>query len=162
MMEMRMAEKKFEANEKQENKIKGHGKYTEIVEEEFLPQVCKSNYCVVHFFHKDFERCKITEMHLRKIAHEHEEARFMSIDAERAPFFVSKLDIKILPTIILFCDGIKVDEIIGFEELGGEDEFPTMLLTRRLVRGGVLIPKNDMEAGKTKKRVQKGRGSAFD
>jgi hypothetical protein len=36
-MEMRLAEKKFEINEKQENKIKGHGTYTEITEDEFLP-----------------------------------------------------------------------------------------------------------------------------
>ena len=127
-----------------------------------MPNVCKSAYVVVHFFHKDFERCKIAEMHLRKIAHAHEEARFLCLDAERAPFFINKLDIKILPTICLFIDGIKVDEIIGFEELGGEDEFPTMLLTRRLVRGGVLIPKNDSEAGKNKKITQKGRARAFD
>jgi len=55
--------------------------------------VCKSSHALVHFFHKDFERCKITEMHLRKIAPMHEEARFLALDAERAPFFIEKLQI---------------------------------------------------------------------
>ncbi len=53
----------------QENKIKGHGNYTEIKEEEFLPNVTGSKFVVVHFYHKDFERCKIVDMHLRNIAH---------------------------------------------------------------------------------------------
>ena len=47
-----------------------------------------------------------------------------------------------LPTIILFENGVAIDRIIGFEELGGQDDFPTLSLTRRLVKGGVLIPKN--------------------
>ena len=52
-----------------------------------------------------------------------------------------------LPTIILFENGVATDRIIGFEELGGQDDFPTMNLIRRLVKGGVLIPKNKTESG---------------
>ena len=70
------------------NKINGHGTYTEIIEEEFLPLVTKSTFVIVHFYHKDFERCKIVDMHLRKIAHIHTEARFCTLDAEKAPFFI--------------------------------------------------------------------------
>ena len=47
----------------------------------------------------------------------------------------------------MFIDGIAVDRIIGFEDLGGEDEFPTMKLIRALVDGGVLNPRNNAEAG---------------
>jgi len=43
---------------------KGHGHYTEILEEEFLPTVTKTNFVICHFFHKDFERCKIFDHHL--------------------------------------------------------------------------------------------------
>jgi hypothetical protein len=55
-----------------------------------------------------------------------------------------------LPTIVMFIDGIAFDRIVGFEELGGEDEFPTMLLTRRLIKCGVIGAKNEVEGGKQK------------
>ena len=63
----------------------------EILEQEFLPVVTKSTYAVVAFFHKDFERCKIVDMHLQKICVMHPEARFVRLDAEKAPFFINKL-----------------------------------------------------------------------
>lgn len=110
----------------------------------------KTQYCIVHFFHKDFERCKIVDHHLSKIVKSHTEALIVKIDAEKCPFFVTKLQVKVLPTIISFIDGIAVDHIVGFEELGGQDDFPTMIMIRRLIAGGCLIAKNDQEAGKMK------------
>ena len=61
-----------------------------------------------------------------------------------------------LPTIVLFENGVAIDRIVGFEELGGQDDFPTMNMVRRLVKGGVLIPKNKSESGQI--RVNRGRG----
>ena len=109
--------------------------------------VTKSQYVVCHFYHNDFERCKIIDMHLKKIAPVHTEARFITMDAEKCPFFIQKLSIQTLPTIIMFMDGIAVDRIIGFEELGGKDDFPTMALSRLLVNSGVMKAKNKTEAG---------------
>jgi len=43
-----------------------------------------------------------------------------------------------LPTVICFMDGVAFDRIVGFEDLGGKDEFPTLLLTRKLVKTGCL------------------------
>jgi len=62
--EQRMAAMKEDYAESQTNKTLGHGSYTEIVEGEFLPTVTKTQYVVCAFFHKDFERCKIIDMHL--------------------------------------------------------------------------------------------------
>lgn len=77
--------------EQQTNKTLGHGTYTEITEQEFLPLVTKTKYVVIAFFHKDFTRCKIIDMHLEKICRTHEETRFVRIDAEKCPFFIQKL-----------------------------------------------------------------------
>jgi hypothetical protein len=33
------------------------------------------------------------------------------------------LQVKVLPTIIIFLDGVALDRIVGFEELGGVDDF---------------------------------------
>lgn len=49
--ERRMHEMKNVYQEKQENLIKGHGKYTEITEEEFLPNVTGSKFVLCHFYH---------------------------------------------------------------------------------------------------------------
>jgi len=150
LKEARIAEMKENYAENQKNKTLGHGQYDEITEEQFLPTVTKTTYVVVSFYHQDFERCKIIDMHLQKIAPMHTETRFCKLDAEKAPFFVEKLAIKTLPTLILFEDGIAIDRIIGFEELGGEDDFPTMNLIRRLVKVGMLLPKNNQEKGRMK------------
>ena len=88
LKEQRLAYAQGEYEEQQKNKTLGHGTYQEITESEFLPVVTKSTYCVVAFFHKDFERCKIVDMHLRQICVQHPEARFVRIDAEKAPFFI--------------------------------------------------------------------------
>ncbi|CAI2379396.1 unnamed protein product [Moneuplotes crassus] len=144
----RLKEMKKEAKEMVENKAKGHGDYREITQDEFLPTVTKSKRSVVHFYHKDFERCKIVDMHLREIAKTHLEARFICLDAEKAPFFIGKLQIQVLPTIILFIDGVAVDRIVGFEELGGEDDFDTIILTRRLVMSKILDAKTKAEEGR--------------
>ena len=91
MAEARIAEIKAARQEEAINKTLGHGDYTEIVEQEFLPTVTKTQYCVCHFFHKDFERCKIVDMHLQRICKQHLETRFIKLDAEKAPFFIQKL-----------------------------------------------------------------------
>ena len=129
------------------NMAAGHGQYGEITEDQFLPCVTKTNFVVVHFFHKDFERCKIMDHHLSIISKQHTETRFVSIDSEKCPFFVAKLQIQMLPTIICFMDGVAFDRVVGFEELGGKDEFPTLLLTRRLVQTGCIKGLNKKEKG---------------
>ena len=97
---------------------------------------------------------------MKNIVMKHKEALIVSIDAEKCPFFIAKLQIQMLPTIISFIDGIAVDRIIGFEELGGTDEFPTLILTRRLIAGGCLVAKDDKEAGKIK--INKGKKNNED
>jgi hypothetical protein len=53
--------------------------------------VTKIRFVIVHFYHKDFERCKIFDMHLKSIAMNHTEAKFVTLDAEKCPFFIAKL-----------------------------------------------------------------------
>jgi|TARA_B110000977_G_C10867851_1_gene412333 thiol-disulfide isomerase/thioredoxin len=142
---------------KMENMAKGHGHYSEIIEEEFLPAVTKTRYSIVHFYHKDFERCKVVDHHLTMIAKKHIESRIMKLDAEKCPFFIARLQVQMLPTIISFIDGVAVDRIIGFEELGGHDEFPTITLTRRLIEGGCLLALDRKERGEIKITKKGGR-----
>ena len=158
----RLANIKTKQQLHQENMAKGHGQYTEITEEQFLPLVTKTKFVILHFFHKDFERCKIIDMHLREISRKHTESKFASIDAEKCPFFVTKLQVQCLPTVVCFMDGVSIDRIIGFEELGGIDDFPTLVLTRRLVNSGCIKGLNAKEKGQMKIRKGNRRDDSSD
>eukprot|EP00471_Norrisiella_sphaerica_P009646 CAMPEP_0184497338 /NCGR_PEP_ID=MMETSP0113_2-20130426/36223_1 /TAXON_ID=91329 /ORGANISM="Norrisiella sphaerica, Strain BC52" /LENGTH=298 /DNA_ID=CAMNT_0026884391 /DNA_START=21 /DNA_END=917 /DNA_ORIENTATION=- len=136
----RISELKMKSKLNEEWLKRGHGKYQEIVEEEFLPNVTKSKHVLCHFYHKDFERCKIMDKHLQVLARKHLCARFLYINAEKCPFFVQKLQIRVLPTVICFVDGVAKDRVVGFEDLGNSDEFDTEILEERLSRSG-CIPK---------------------
>ena len=60
---------------------KGHGKLMEIEEGAFLEIVTKTPYVVCHFFHRDFERCRILDRHLETLSRKHIRTRFIKLDA---------------------------------------------------------------------------------
>jgi hypothetical protein len=50
--------------------------------------------------------------------------------------------------LIYFRDGVAFDRLVGFEELGGKDDYPTAKLERTLLDAGVVAPieKNDSDS----------------
>lgn len=80
-----------------ENKKKNqkYGTYRDIIETEFLDTMLKNENVVCHFYHNDFERCKIMDKHLRIIAESHSDTLFVRINAEKSPFFTTKLQIQV-------------------------------------------------------------------
>ena len=123
--------------------VRGHGEYREITQDEFLPAVTGSDKVVCHFYHDDFLRCKVLDQHLRVIAQHHPETKFVCINAEKAPFFIDKLQIRVLPTMVVFHDGKAIDRIIGFEGISDRDQFPTAALARQLVKKRAIEGKQD-------------------
>ena len=117
----------------------GHGVYTEIVESEFLDSVIKSPRAVVHFYHNDFERCKAVDKNLRQVAPSLIGIRFLRINAEKCPFFVDKLKIRVLPTILYFVDGKTVHTVTGFGEFGGTDDFAVPEFIKSLKTNNMLV-----------------------
>nr|CEL68568.1 TPA: thioredoxin domain-containing protein [Neospora caninum Liverpool] len=136
--EKRMQQIKEARNKQDLYRQQGHGKYEEIVEEEFLPAVTKSKLAICHFFSPTFDRCKVMDKHLTELALLHVETRFVKLNAEKAPFFSQKLHIRCLPSVVLFKDGIAVHTIVGFTELGGVDDFRRAKLERLLLKYRVI------------------------
>lgn len=104
-------------------------------------QVTAHNIVVVHFFHEEFMSCKVMDKHLRLIAPRAVGARFLRINASKAPFFTAKLKVKVLPTLVFFRDGVATGRQTGFEGLvssATDDDFPTAKLMRHLSIAGVL------------------------
>ena len=106
-------------------------------EKQVLDATTSSKLSVVHFYHSHFRRCEIMDGHLKQLASKHFKTRFVKINVEKAPFLVERLAVKVLPCVLLFIDGICVDRIVGFEDLGNADTFDTRLLERRMARSGI-------------------------
>lgn len=137
-LESRMSELKGKANEQNAWKQMGHGSYNEITEDEFLNTVIKSKYSVCHFYHREFEMCKIMDLHLEKLAKQYIGTKFAKIDSEKTPFFVHKLQVQVIPCVCMFEDGKMVGRLDGLDLLGGSDEFPTVALECVIGASGVI------------------------
>lgn len=131
--EQRIEEMKKLQAQRAENLAKGHGQVRTISQDEFLPECTSSDYVCVHFFHKEFQRCEIMDHHLKIIAPSHLTCKFVRIDAEKAPFFVGKLNIKTLPTLLVFKSGKTIARILGFEGLSTDSEKPDEWKTHQLL-----------------------------
>uniref|UniRef100_A0A0E0BL14 Thioredoxin domain-containing protein n=1 Tax=Oryza glumipatula TaxID=40148 RepID=A0A0E0BL14_9ORYZ len=114
----RIAALKKEVEKREVLKRQGHGEYREITEGDFLGEVTGS------------------EKHLKTLAPVYLGTKFIKLDAENAPFFVTKLGIKTLPCVILFKKGIAVDRLVGFQDLGSKDDFSTRALENILKMKG--------------------------
>ena len=132
----------------------GHGSYSEITQDDFLKEVTKSKYVVCHFYHPEFERCKIVDKHLEALARKHLATKWVKIDANKSPFFVGKLQVKMLPTLIFFKDGIARDRMVGLEDVGARDDFTTSALEARIAKAGVIITGDKIDEDAEDKKKQ--------
>ena len=65
--------------------------------------------------------------------------------------------------MVLFKDGKAYERIIGFEELGMRDDFPTINLTRRLVKSKIIKANNKQERGEVNiHKANKNDGDDYD
>lgn len=100
---------------------------------------------VCHFYHKGFQRCDILDGHFNRLSKVHVGSRFirskllgrdishhqfthafmlpplapLRLEAEKAPFFVTKLKIRTLPTAVIFANAQVTHQIVGFGDMGG-------------------------------------------
>ncbi|KAK7707320.1 hypothetical protein SLS57_009341 [Botryosphaeria dothidea] len=141
LREQRMQQLHAELARAKQMRNSEHGTYQEIKDEKALMDITTATkLCVVHFFHADFNRCRIMDNHLETLTPKHFDTRFLRINVDNAPFLVTKLKVQVLPCVIAFIDGQGVDRIVGFEGLGyGTDKFTTSDLERRLLKCGVLV-----------------------
>lgn len=89
-----MLREAYDSMKKPQSNIKDSvwcAEYNEIKEDDFLPIVTKTKNVVCHFFHKEFDRCKILDQHLKNLCSYHPETAFIKLEAEKSPFFINKL-----------------------------------------------------------------------
>ncbi|KAL2651162.1 hypothetical protein R1flu_019290 [Riccia fluitans] len=168
LREQRLRHYKQLADKKKQWATLGHGEYSEVpVEKEFFSIVKASDRVVAHFYRENWP-CKVVDKHLNILAKQHMETRFIKLNAEKSPFLTDRLKIVMLPTMALVKNAKVVDYVVGFDELGGTDEFSTEDLEDRLAKSGVLIvedgPKSQLRSGSSrpKRTVRQGGASSKD
>eukprot|EP01064_Diplonema_japonicum_P017593 TRINITY_DN25781_c0_g1_i1.p1 TRINITY_DN25781_c0_g1~~TRINITY_DN25781_c0_g1_i1.p1 ORF type:complete len:171 (-),score=50.62 TRINITY_DN25781_c0_g1_i1:11-490(-) len=142
----RMAQLKKMREQKDKWIKKGHGVVQEIETPEQFFKFCKGNErVVVHFYRDATERCKILNAHLDKLAPKHWETLFCKLHAEKVEGMAEKFNVYMLPTLMLVEGGKTNNSIIGFDEFGGRDNFPTKRVAEVLAFNG-MINENGMFA----------------
>ncbi|KAL3815350.1 hypothetical protein ACHAXA_002134 [Cyclostephanos tholiformis] len=159
LRDARIEELKREHNQRAMHVSLGHGSLRTITQDEFLPECTgSSRFVVVHYYHDDFERCKIMDYHLKLIAEEHVEAKFLRIDASKSPFFVSRLKIQTLPSLFVFDQGREIGRLTGFEGLALNSKKPDEWHTGRLQEwisstGAIRYERPSREVEEERKRL---------
>ena len=108
-------------------------------ESDFLEAAASSKRLVAHFAHADFDSCKLVDAHLERLAPKWLGTRFARIEASDAPFFVTRLKVKVLPAVLCFVDGACTGRVVGFDELGGTKDFTTRGFEKALAARSVLV-----------------------
>mmetsp|Transcript_19185 Transcript_19185/g.72488 ORF Transcript_19185/g.72488 Transcript_19185/m.72488 type:complete len:242 (-) Transcript_19185:1472-2197(-) len=135
----RVAELKKKEDERRRNLALGHGSYQELADQQqFFDAAKQSDRMLVHFYRGATRLCDIVHRRMSDLAPKHLEARFCKIDAEKSPFLCERLNIFMMPTIVLIKDGQTVHQVRGFDELGGTEEWPQAMLAWLASQFGVL------------------------
>jgi len=138
--ERRLEELRRELEKSKALKESDHGRYTELKhEKDVINETAKEKLCVIHFSHRDFRRCRIMDKHMETLASRYFRTRFIKVDVANVPFLVEKLKVQVLPCLVCFVDGVTKDRLIGFEELGNNDNFSTASLEIRLKQSGAIV-----------------------
>lgn len=138
----RLLELKMKSKQLAEWKALGHGQYEECNDQRvWFEEVKRNRRVVCHFYRTSNEYCAIVDKHLKILAQQHLETRFIKIDAEKAPYLSEKLEVVLLPTILCTKEGFTADRVEGFADFGERYDFSTKEMENRLLMGGVIDPK---------------------
>mmetsp|Transcript_28207 Transcript_28207/g.46397 ORF Transcript_28207/g.46397 Transcript_28207/m.46397 type:complete len:275 (-) Transcript_28207:129-953(-) len=151
LQERRKQQLKREWKQKQQEMAQGAGRYEEMDERDMLKLASKGGNIIAHFYASGIDLGKIVDEHMKKLAPRHTEARFVMLDARKSPFLVNKWKIRTLPTISVIVKGYLVDKVIGFDDFGGKEDFPTLAMERRLAKSGVIKDPEGKIKGKVKR-----------
>jgi len=142
----------------------GHGALNEIgSDKDFFDEAKGSKKLVVHFYRNTTLRCKVLDEHLKVLAKQHIETKFLKLDVDKCDWIVQKLNIRIIPTMALILDGKTTGYLRGFEEFGGTDDFSTEMLEWRLGTAGIITYKGDLKTPPDQRKgLQQGKTSKIE
>lgn len=116
----------------------GHVQFSDD-EKEVMDVVTKCDIALVHFYQPTFPKCKIMNDTLGMLAEKHVSLRILAMQAEKAPFLVSKLAVKVLPFVVIYKNGRELLRLVGFDGIAASaDRVSLDLLERKLLDCGAI------------------------
>ncbi|KAJ6299082.1 hypothetical protein OIU76_020121 [Salix suchowensis] len=97
---------------------------------------------------------QVMDMHMRILVKQYLETRFVKIHVEKSPFLADKLKIVVLPTLALIKNAKVDDYVVGFDELGGTNEFNTEDMEERLAKPQVIFSEGESSLNSAKSSAQ--------
>ncbi|CDR46005.1 CYFA0S21e00694g1_1 [Cyberlindnera fabianii] len=123
----------------------GHGSVETILSEEQILKITTSTtLTVIHFYHDTFDKCKKMNDKLETLAQKHISTKFIRVNVDNAPFLVTRLNIKVLPCVVMYIKGVEAGRIVGFDHLDYDakrDDFTIESLEKYMLSKGVLTRK---------------------
>lgn len=97
------------------------GYIVNVEDERSVMEIVTNNEMVlVHFYQPNFEKCSIMNQRLAHIAEKHLGVKVVKILATNAPFLATRLNIRVLPFVVIYKNGKELDRLVGFEKLGND------------------------------------------
>lgn len=129
----RIAQMKKEAEDRAIWRRNGHGTLQPISEKDFFARA-KTSERMVAIFHRQGSSRYADDLieHMTRIAERHVETLFTAIDAEKAMFLCTKLNIRILPSLV-FVKNAEIEKVmLGLDQISPSGKFSTTGIEKRL------------------------------
>jgi thiol-disulfide isomerase/thioredoxin len=151
----RLREMKHAAQQEQTYRAAGHGAYTELAASQqdgrdlchsFFDATKNSENMVVHFYRPTTAYCDVFHKLLDRLAQSHLETKFLRINVQdcetkAVSFLVERLNVRVMPTLVLIQKREMVYQIRGFDEFGigsNPEALTASALAKVLQKHGVL------------------------
>lgn len=139
--ERRIEEISKQMKQAQKNVEDGYGNVETLINEEsVLQRTTTIKHVVLHFFHENFQKCKVMDDKLKVMAEKHLSTKFIRVNVENAPFLVTRLKIKVLPAVLIYINGVESNRLVGFDKLNfnGSGDFQIESLEKFLLDNGAI------------------------
>uniref|UniRef100_A0A7S0ZHL8 Thioredoxin domain-containing protein n=1 Tax=Timspurckia oligopyrenoides TaxID=708627 RepID=A0A7S0ZHL8_9RHOD len=148
----RIEEMKEQAMKQREWDLNGHGNLSQIIERDFFDVVKRSeNVCVCFYRPGSTRFADDYVLHLKKLAEFHREVKFVSLDAEKCPFLVDKLNIWMLPSTVLVKNAKAEHTYFGLDEFSPSGQLSTVVIEQCMFDRGFFTNTNYADSDSTKR-----------
>eukprot|EP01083_Nonionella_stella_P064010 166456_1 len=132
-----------EMKKKQEQRSKwlanNHGVIHEIIDQkQFFENVKSTKHVICLFYSKTSKWSNVFQEHLTLIARKHLECKFIQIESTHAPFLIERLNIWMMPTLVLAKNNKVSTQLRGLDWVAPHGKIHTVQLEQKLFEYGFL------------------------
>jgi len=116
-----------------------HGRIHEIIDQkQFFENVKSTKHVICLFYSKTSKWSHILQEHLTLIAQKHLECKFIQIESQHAPFLIERLNIWMMPTLVLAKNNKVSTQLRGLDWVAPNGKIQTVALEQKLFEYGFL------------------------